>query len=493
MMGVSLYTVRVVLDTLGVVDYGLYNVIGGVVIMFSFLSGTMSGASQRFFAFELGRKNYGGLKRIFSMTMLIYIIIAFLILLLAETIGLWFLNNKMVIPPDRLVAAHWVFQFSILSFMMTMFTIPYNAVIIARERMGVYAYVSILEAILKLLIVYLLVLFSLDKLKLYAILMFGVTSLITLIYRFYCIRKFEECKFSFYWEKKLFKEIVGYSGWNLFGALATVVNNQGINIILNLFFGPVVNTARAIAFRISSTINQFVLNFMTASRPQITKYYATDEKEKMLELVAQTSKFSFILLFVLSMPFLLETPFVLKIWLKEVPNHVVHFARLIIVGALIDSLSYPLMTAAQATGKVKIYQSVVGSIMLLVLPISYILFSLGYPPEYVFYISILSSAVSLLFRLILLKRMVGLKVGSFLKKVIFKLILVVIASYVVPFFLLLRLEEGFSRFVLSVSIGLLFSVVAIYIFGLTKEESRVFIEFLKRKRNVKKNSKAVAA
>jgi O-antigen/teichoic acid export membrane protein len=260
-MGVSLYTVRIVLNTLGVEDYGIYNVVGGIVVMFSFLSNTMASASQRFFAFELGRKDYDQLKKTFSMTVTIYLIIAVIILILAETLGLWFLNTQLSIPVERMETANWVYQFTIFSFMMTMLTVPYNAAIVAHERMNVYAYVSIVEAFLKLLIVYILVLFSYDKLKLYAILMFGVTTFITLIYRTYCKRQFQECSYNFYWEKPLFKELIGYSGWNLFGAIAGILNNQGINILLNIFFGPIVNAARAIAYQVNTAVNQFVTNF----------------------------------------------------------------------------------------------------------------------------------------------------------------------------------------------------------------------------------------
>nr|WP_262708777.1 oligosaccharide flippase family protein [Sphingobacterium corticibacterium] len=483
MMGVSLYTVRVVLDTLGVVDYGLYNVVGGIVIMFSFLSGTMSSASQRFFAFELGRKNHDALRKTFSMTMIIYGIIAVLILILAETIGLWFLNNKMIIPADRLEAVQWVYQFSILSFMMTMITIPYNAVIIARERMRVYAYVSIIEAVLKLLIVYLLVLFSLDKLKLYAVLMFVVTTLITLIYRMYCLRRFHECKFYFYWDKRLFKEIIGYSGWNLFGAIASIFNNHGINIILNLFFGPTVNTARAIAYRINSTMSQFVLNFMTASRPQITKYYATGEKDKMLALVFQTSKFCFILMFMLSIPLLLETNFVLEVWLKQVPEYVVLFTRLIIVATLIDSLSYPLTTAALATGEIKIYQLVVGGILILVLPISYMFLKLGFPPQSVFYLAIVGSVIAMALRLVMLRKMVALNITRYFLQVVIPILLVLVPSYIVPLFVIQEIQAGLLRFFVTTLVGLASSVLSVYLFALSKDEKRFVVNFIGNKVN----------
>jgi O-antigen/teichoic acid export membrane protein len=270
-MLVSLYTVRVVLNTLGVVDYGIYNVVGGVVAMFSFLSSTMASASQRFFAFELGRRDYDKLKQAFSLTLLIYIGIAILILVLSETVGLWFLNTQMTVPEERMNAANWVYQFSIFSFIMTILTVPYNSAIIAREHMKVYAYVSIIEVVLKLIIVYLLVFFSFDKLKLYAVLTFFVACLITFIYRTYCKRRFKECIYFFYWDANKFKEILSFAWWNMIGAMANIFKTQGINILLNVFFNPVINAARAIAFQVNSALTNFTNNFYMAVRPQITK------------------------------------------------------------------------------------------------------------------------------------------------------------------------------------------------------------------------------
>lgn len=479
-LGVSLYTVRVVLNTLGTVDYGLYNVVGGIVTLFAFLSGTMSSASQRFFSFDLGKKNYDQLKKTFSMTIVIYVMIAAVILILAETIGLWFLNTQMNIPPERMSAANWVYQFSVLALMMSIFTIPYNAVIIAHEDMKVYAGVSIIEAILKLFIIYLLVLFSFDKLKLFAVLMFGVTTLITLIYRAYCKKKFEECRFSFYWEISLFKEIVSYAGWNLFGALASVFNNQGVNIVLNIFFGPIVNAARGISYQVNWAINQFTQNFMTATHPQIIKYYASGERWQMLRLVFQSSKLSFFLLFILSMPILLEPKFIFSLWLKEVPEYVVLFTRLIVITALIDSLSYPLMTTAQATGKVKNYQLIVGGVMLLNLPVSYFFLKLDYPPQTVFYLAIINSLVCLFLRLKLLKKMVALSVMNYFSEVIFPLIQVAIAAYIIPLFLLEKQDMGIFRFLIILFVGTITSGVSIYWLGLSGNERKYIAGTIKQ-------------
>ena len=480
-MGVSLFTVRVVLDTLGSVDYGLYNVVGGIVAMFSFLSGTMASASQRFFAFELGRNNILQLKKTFAMTMTIYIIIAVIILVLAETVGLWFLNHKMTIPPERMNAARWVYQFSIFSFMMTMFTIPYDAAIIAHEKMNVYAWVSIVQAILKLAIVYMLVLFSFDKLKLYAMLTFGVTTLITFVYRNYSKRKFEECHYTFYWDASLFKEIIDFSGWNLFGTMASVFKNQGINILLNVFFNPTINAARAIAYQVSTAIYQFVTNFSTAVNPQITKYYANGKKNEMLKLVFQSSKFSYFLLFIISMPLLLETEFLLSVWLKELPEYVVLFTRLVIINTLIDSLSGPLIASALATGRIKKYQIIVGGTMLFNLPVSYIFLKLGYPPQVTMYIAIIIAFINLFLRLVMLERMIQFPVKKYVSDVILKVSFSTLLAYFIPIMIVHIFKDNIIRFFVVSILSVIIAITSIYFVGLSKSDKEVIHQIIKNR------------
>lgn len=477
-MTVSLFTVRIVLNTLGAIDYGIYNVVAGIVMMFSFMSNTMASASQRFFAFELGRNDIAQLKKTFSLTISIYGLIAIIVLVLAESVGIWFLNTQMVIPAERLNAANWVYQFAIFSFMITIITIPYNAVIIAHEDMKIYAYISIIEVVLKLVIVYVLVYFSFDKLKLYAVLMFFVTCIITFIYKFVCKRRYVESRFKFYWDKELFNILLSYSGWTLFGASAAIFKNQGINILLNIFFGPIVNAARAIAYQVNSAVNQFVLNFFTAVRPQIIKYYASNEKDKMLKLIYQSSKFSYFLLFILSMPILLETNYILTLWLKETPQYVVVFTRLIIICALIDSLSYPLITAAQATGRIKKYQIIVGGTLLLNLPITFIFIKLGFLPQVAFYIAIAISIITLFFRLFLLKEMVGLSIKKYLGRVILVVMGASIIAYIIPLIIYINMNEWLLRFLVVGIVGLLTSLLAIYNIGLTKKEQQFLLQII---------------
>jgi O-antigen/teichoic acid export membrane protein len=479
-MLVSLYTVRIVLNTLGTVDFGIYSVVGGIVTLFAFLSSSMASASLRFFAYELGRNDIEQLKKTFSMTMTIYIMIAVIILVFAETIGLWILNTQMTIPTERMAAAQMVYQFSIFSFMMTMFTIPYNASIIAHENMKVYAYVSIIEVLLKLVIVYLLVLFSYDKLKLYAFLMFGVTGIVTLIYRTYCKRKFVECTYTYFWDKKLFKEIFSYSGWNLFSVIALALNTQGVNIILNSFFGPLVNASRGIAYQVNSAVDQFVQNFMTATRPQIIKYYSTGENEKMLKLIFQSSKLSFFLLFILSMPILLETNYVFILWLKLVPDYAVIFTRLVIISLLINSLSYPLITGAQATGDIKKYQLTIGLVAFLNLPISYLFLKIGFPAQSVFFVTVVFSIIYLVLRLVLLKELIGLSRIAYLKEVILPVSITATTAYIIPLIISNYLPESFLRFAIVVIIGFIISIFSIFFIGMSLIERNMLKEQMKK-------------
>lgn len=480
-MGVSLFTVRIVLSVLGVVDYGIYNVVAGVVSMFGFLSGTMASASQRFFAYEIGRNDPSQLKKTFNTTIIIYLILALVIVILAETIGLWFLYNKMTIPPDRFNAALWTYQFAIASFVITIMVVPYSAAIIAKENMKIYAVISIVEVALKLIIVYILLLFEIDKLKLYAVLMFLSTIIISSLYPAYCLRKYSEFRFNFFWEKDIFKTLLSYSGWNLFGAIASVLNSHGVNILLNVFFSPVINAARAIAMQINSVVNQFIHNFMLASRPQITKYYAEERIEEMFDLVFKSSKFSFYLLSIIAIPIIIKIEYILNLWLKEVPDFTIIFSRLILIVAMIDSFSYSLMASAQATGKIKKYQAIVGSVLMLNVPISYIFLRLGFSPEWTLYIAIIISIICLFLRLLLLKEMLQFPISNFIINAIITPTFVVALGLITPLIVHVNIvNDTFFTIILFGIIYILSTIVSIYFFGLTKDEKLYFLKFIKR-------------
>tara|TARA_B110000240_G_scaffold174071_1_gene200270 strand:+ start:3014 stop:4501 length:1488 start_codon:yes stop_codon:yes gene_type:complete len=479
-MLVTLYTTRIVLSSLGVEDYGIFSVVGGIVTMFSFLSGTMASASQRYFAFELGKNNFEQLQKTFNMSIIIYAVIAIIILIFAETIGLWFLNTKINIPAERLDAARWVYHFSILSFIFTILAIPYNALIIAYEDMKIYAYVGIVEVILKLAIVYLLLLISFDKLKLYSVLMFVVTLMITFTYRIICKKKYNKGRFIYNWDNKLFKEILTYSGWNLFGSISSVVMGQGINILLNVFFNPTINAARGISFQISMAIKSFSNNFYTAVKPQVTKYYAQEDMENMNRLVIQSSKFSFFLLLLLSVPIINETPKILELWLKEVPDYTVLFTQLLIVNILLESLSNPLRTVAQATGNVKIYQSIVGGLQIMNLPISYIFLKNGFQPEVTFIIAIIISLICLFARLMILRNLVQFDIKRFSKSVLAPITLVSVLSFGVTIPSSLYIINSTMGSLLSILICIVSVGVFVFFIGLNRNEKNVIIRVLKK-------------
>lgn len=473
-LGVSLYTTRIVLKVLGVEDFGIYNVVGGVVVMLSFLSSSMSSATQRFLSFELGKNDLPQLTRVFGMSINIQIFIALGVLLVAETAGLWFLNTKMTIPDDRMVAANWVYQFSILTFIVNVISVPYNAAILTYEKMNVFAYISVLEVILKLLAVFMLEWFGFDKLKLYAILIFAVSLIIRIIYGIYVKMNIKACKHSFFWDKKLFKKLANFAGWSLWGSIAVVSYTQGVNILLNIFFGPLVNAARGIAFQVNAALRSFVSNIQLAMNPQIIKSYAAENNAYMHRLIYSGAKFSYFLMLLISVPILLSTHQVLALWLTQVPEYTVIFCRLIIIDGLLNSISGPLMTGARASGKIKFYQAVVGGLLLLILPISYAFLYFGYPPEVTFYISIGMGVVALFVRLLIVAPLIDLPKKLFFKEVLRPIL--IISFFVAGLLLFLEkfINNDFWNIIGLNAILVFLSILIIYFLGL-KSAERVFI------------------
>lgn len=480
-MLVSLYTSRVVLNVLGVEDFGIYNVVGGIVIMFSFLNSSMASATQRFFSFEIGRGDFQQLTKVFSLSVTIHIGIAFIIFLLAETIGLLFLNTQMNIPAARMEAARWIYQFAILSFMISVVQVPYNAIIIARERMSVYAYISIVEVLLKLFIVFALTYFSFDKLKLYAMLIFGVSLIIAILYRIYCKRKFKESDYRFVWDKSLYKTLISFAGWNMFGSLAWLVKTQGLNIILNIFSGPLLNAAYGIASQVNVAVNSFVQNFMMALNPQIVKAYAVNDVCYMTSLLFRGSKFSYYLLLIFAIPLLFETHLILELWLKTVPEYAVVFTRLIIINSLLESFTYTMGTSIQATGRIKWYQIIVGGTILLNLPLSYLLLKFHYTPSVVFIVSIIISCVTLLQRLLILKRLIRFSFWQYVNQVFVTTGLVTLASCIVPMFLEFYMEDSIKKVLFILFSGFIMTLLSIVFVGLSKAEKTFFKNVIKRK------------
>lgn len=469
-MAVSLFTSRVVLNTLGVEDYGIYNVVGGVVSMFSIISGSLSAAISRFITVELAKGDADKLRKTFSASVTIQLLLSLIIVVLIESIGVWFLNAKMVIPAERMDAANWVLQFSIVTFVINLISVPYNATIIAHEKMSAFAYISILEVVCKLVIVYLLKISPIDRLVFYAILMCAVSVIIRLVYGYYCNRRFAECKFSFRFDKDLLKRMFSFAGWNFIGASSAVLRDQGGNIIINLFGGPAVNAARGIAMQVNQTIVGFSNNFMTALNPQITKSYASGEQDYMMKLIFRGARFSFYMLLFLSLPVLANTHYILSLWLGMVPDHSVLFVRLALIFAMSESISSPLVTAMLATGKIRNYQIVVGVLQMLNLPISYVLLRIGCIPETVMMVAIGLSQCCLAARLVMLRTMIGLSARKYLREVYLNVILVTTAAAVLPILTSVILEESFLNFVIIVLISLITAAISIFYIGFNKNE-----------------------
>ena len=475
-MGISLFTSRVILQTLGVEDYGISSVVGGVISMFTFINAAMVSSTQRYLNFELVRGDANQLRSVFSTSLQIHALIALAIIVLSETVGLWFLNEKLVIPEARMTAAMWVYQCSILSCAVSIMSTPYNAVIVAHEKMSAFAYISILDVSLKLLVVYLLVVLPFDKLIILAILNLLVQLFIRYIYTIYCHRHFPESYFQFRFNKTLFKEMFGFAGWSFWGNLAAILYTQGLNMMLNIFFGPIVNAARGIAVQVQSAVQQFVGGFQTALNPQITKNYASNILPQMHSLMFRSARFSFLLLFFLSLPVLMETNFILTLWLKTVPDDAVIFTQIMICISLIYTTANPCVIANQATGKVKIYQMVVGGILLLILPISYVVLKLGAPAYSVFIVHFCIESVAQISRMYMLRNLIHLPLWQYMKNIYIPIVSTVAIAIILPLVVRLQFAEGWLRF-LAVGFTCVLSVGASsYFIGFTKQERVFFLD-----------------
>ena len=483
-MFVSLFTSRVVLEQLGIQDFGIYNVVGGIVMMFAFINNSMASSTQRYLTFELGKGNTNRLSEVFTTALNIHISIGIIVIVLAETIGLWFLNYKLNIPTERMYAANWVYQFSILTFCINIIQVPYNACLIAHEKMSIYAYISILEAVLKLTIAYLISITEFDRLILYAILIFIVQFAIRSIYQVYCKYKFAESRYRLFFDKNLFKQMSEFAGWNLFGSLAWLMRDQGLNIILNLFFGPIVNAARGIAVQVSSSVMGFISNFQVAMNPQIIKSYATGNIKDMESLAFRGTKFSIIVLLFIAIPLCLNMDFILNIWLEEVPNYTSYFIILIMVDSLMSTLfGTPFMTSLAATGKIKKYQITVSTIIIMLIPISYIIFKLGFDAPAALYIMIFITLSSGVVRFIFCKRQIGFSLKHMLHDVILPLIKIIIPSLIIPISLKLYYfqQHNLLNFIILCIISIICMVSATFLGGLDKNEKLALINIIKSK------------
>ena len=481
-MGVSLFTSRIILQSLGVNDYGIYNVVAGFVSMFTFINSAMTSATQRYITFAIGKGENTRINTVFSTCVNIHAILSIILIIIAETIGLWFLNTHMTIPEERMTSANIVYQLAILSTIVMMLSVPYNAMIVAYEKMSAFAYISILDVTFKLLIAYILFVSTYDRLILYAVLMFAVQAMIRFIYQKYCNKNFKESRYHWVWDKNLFKEMVSFSIWSLFGNLACVFSGQGVNVALNMFFGPAVNAARGVAFQVQSAVNGFSGNFQMAMNPQITKNYANGNIDSMHSLIFASSKYSYYLLFMISLPVILEADTILNVWLAEVPPHTINFLRIVLFTTIINAMAGPFTISAQANGNIKLYQMVVGGILLLSLPLSYIGLKIFHQPEIVYIVDLIIVLTSQIARLYFMRWMVGLSIRIYMKKVVLPVIAVTVISMIVPLLIYNNMSKGSILSFFSVcAISMTSIALTIYFVGINKNERIKLNNFINNK------------
>lgn len=478
-MLIGLYTSRVVLQVLGVDDFGIYNVVGSVTAMFSFVNGAMSNATMRFITFELGRRDEKRLNEVFCTSVNIHLIIAVITVLILDTVGIWFLYNKMTISPHRIDTAFWVLQFSIVTCIISIINVPYNACIIAHEKMGAFAFLSLFQSIAILILVLPLSCINGDKLILYAIIIMIVQLAIQLMYWIYCKNKFSETSYKIIWNKDLMKEMAKFAGWTMNGNIAWLAYTQGLNILINVFFGTTVNAARGIAFTIQSKIVGFCDSFQTAVRPQITKTFSTGDYERMHFLILNSSRLSFYLLLVLSLPVYVGLDDILKLWLGIVPEHTANFVRIILICSAIDVLRNPLNSAIHATGNIKKYQLWEANTLLLIIPLAYILLKIGYCVEWVFGVQLFIFVIVQIERVIIVCPQIRMRKYTYFKELVLPILKVLILSIILPciisYFLPMR-EGAILHLLLLISISIINCIVCVYVFGLKKiEKDKIYV------------------
>ena len=467
---IGLYTARVILDSLGEIDFGLYSSVGGIVAMFSFACGTLSASCQRFFMVEMGKGDQAGLRRVFSLCLLIFLVLILAIVVVAEPLGLWFMEHKMLLA-GRTEAARWVFHCSILSFAAIGISLPFQGLVIAREKMNAFAYISVFEAVGALAIALLIRHSSSDRLILYAILMLVKQVIVAALYIFYCLHHFEESRYIRAWDKGRFREIFSYTGWNLIGTSAGIFKVYGVDLLLNMFYGPAVNSARGMAAKVYGMVSQLRENFMTASKPQIIKSYSGGEYDGMKKLVFQTAKFSNYLMLLVAIPLMLEMSFLLGIWLKQVPQYTGLFAILMLVNALLEGADYPIMLAIQANGNIRNYQIVVGCVQLLLLPVCYLLLKFGtFPPQIVFYVAIAISVCAFFARMYYARKLVGITIPEVCTHALLPMLLVALVPLAAAWGVRSLMAEGWVRLICVTLTSVAAEALAIWVLGLTPSE-----------------------
>lgn len=470
LMAIGLYTSRVVLNALGETDFGIYGAVGGIVSMCSLLSGSLASAISRFLTVELGKNDDGRLKDVFSTSVIVILLLAAVVLLVAEPLGIWYVGNVMNLPQGRIDAAQWVLQFSLFTFAVNLMSVPYNAAIIAHEKMSAYAYISILEGILNLCVALLITHGSLDRLKYFSFLMLMSAVAVRFTYAVYCKRNFGECRVKPRLNRQVFGKMFSFAGWSFLGNGAYILNTQGVNQLLNVFFGVSLNAAREVMAKVETTVNKFVTNFITAINPQIMKSYAAGNYEYMYHLVCRGAKYSYFMLFVLALPLMLETQAILKLWLKNVPEYSVIFVRLSLATSLCNTLGHTLLAAINATGKVVRYQIWVSVVGVLVFPLSFVAFKAGCPPQTAFYIYFFVYFILIFVRLFIVTKQIGMPKAMFAREVFLKIIPVTALSTVFPLLIMRELPPSVWRLLLVCVSSVICAAASICLTGLTPGE-----------------------
>jgi len=488
---ISLYTSRVILRVLGVVDYGIYNVVGGVITMLGFLNQSMQATFQRYYNVEMGKGNDEGVREMFRTSLSTQVLLALLVVVLAETLGLWFVKHKLVIPEERMVAALWIYQVTIVSFIITVFCAPFGAIITAYERMGVFAIISVIDAVLKLLIVFLLEFIPYDSLIVYAVLLLLISFLNILFYVLYCKRKIPTTDIKLNWDKASLKSMFSFSGWSLLGTLAQTLKTQGINIVLNMFFGPVVNAARGIASQVLHAVNHFIHSFQTSFRPQLTKSYASGDYDYMTKLYYSATKISYYLIFTISLPIILETPLILHLWLGDnVPEYTVVFTRLVLLTAFVSAFANPTSCIAYATGNIKWFSIIVSGLNLMILPIVYVFLKLGYGSVSALVVSLVMTILVQLTRIIVTSKITVLDLRDYFKNVVLPTTIYSLLCPCIPYLVHKMMAPGFLRLIVMCVISVAASLALAWLVGLNKYEKQLALsklKFLNKKRIFRKS------
>lgn len=480
-MLVSLYTVRIVLATLGNIDYGIINVVTGCVAIFTFLNGALSGSTSRFLTFELGKGNLKQLAHTFSATLFIHLALAIIIVILCETLGLWILTNELVIPNERITAAHWIYQISILAIVASIIQVPYNAVIIAHERMDIYAYMSLFDVGARLSLAYLLKTIDGDKMIIWVVMTTLVSIIYAAIYITYCRKKFSETRnIKFHKTRSLYKQLFSYSCWDFIGQISGMLQNQGINILLNTFFGPIINTARAISYQVQGALTQFANNFMMASRPQIIKLYATGKIDEMIRLVYLSSCLSFYLSFVLTLPLCLELKYVLDLWLGDYPVETIPFTKLVLINSLIINIKNSRVAAIHATGHIKFTNIITGTILCSLFPVAYLLLKKGFEAISVFVVMIVITFLAEIFAIFILRKYIKFSILEYWGQVYGRCLLVAVCSFFPVYATWKSMEEGFLRLIVVCIVSVIAVGVSVYTIGINHHTRIALNNFIKQ-------------